>query len=251
MSKTVVSIIIATYNAEQTIERALQSVLNQSYQDWECIVVDGLSMDKTMSVVERYVNLDERFKYLSEKDNGIYDAFNKGWRLAKGEWIYYLGSDDWLTERSFTDFFADGKIYEGDVAIVMGNVNRIARSGNIRLIKANGFQGSHQGMITRKCIIEEMKGFNIDFKFLADAELKFRIKQHGYSVVNVDTTIATIKSGGASDKWKNQIEMARERKKFYSLDPTIKHPNVIIVNKIIYSTISIIISKLKNIVSHK
>ena len=93
-----VSIIIATYNSGKTLRRALDSVLNQSYQDWECIVVDGASKDNTIAIVKEYVKKDSRFRYISEPDHGIYDAFNKGWKMAKGEWVMYLGSDDEYTK---------------------------------------------------------------------------------------------------------------------------------------------------------
>ena len=78
-----VSIIVATYNSDKTLRQALDSVLNQSYQDWECIVVDGASKDSTIDIVKEYVSKDSRFRYISEPDNGIYDAFNKGWKMAK------------------------------------------------------------------------------------------------------------------------------------------------------------------------
>ncbi len=71
-------------------KRALDSVLNQSYQDWECIVVDGASKDNTIGIVKEYVSKDARFRYISEPDHGIYDAFNKGWKMAKGQWVMYL-----------------------------------------------------------------------------------------------------------------------------------------------------------------
>lgn len=79
-----VSIIIATYNSERTIKRALESVMNQTYQNWECLVIDGNSKDKTIEIVNNFVKFDSRFRYISESDNGIYDAFNKGWQKASG-----------------------------------------------------------------------------------------------------------------------------------------------------------------------
>lgn len=93
-----VSIIIATFNAAKTLETALESIQNQSFQDWECIIVDGASKDNTIDIIKKYCKKDARFRYISESDNGIYDAFNKGWRLAKGIWVQYLGSDDKLTK---------------------------------------------------------------------------------------------------------------------------------------------------------
>ena len=73
-----ISIITVSYNSEKTIERTIQSVLNQSYKNIEYIIVDGLSNDKTVEIIEKY---KEQIKYLSEPDKGIYDAFNKGLKL--------------------------------------------------------------------------------------------------------------------------------------------------------------------------
>ena len=89
-----VTIVIATYNSERTLAVAMESVLNQTFQDWECLIIDGASTDGTIDIIRRYVNSDNRFRYISEPDKGIYDAFNKGWRNATGEWVMYLGSDD-------------------------------------------------------------------------------------------------------------------------------------------------------------
>ena len=99
-----ISIIIATYNAEETLHDALESVLNQSFQDWECLVVDGASKDNTVKIIEEFCKHDKRFRFISEPDKGIYDAFNKGWRMAKGEWIYYLGADDLLLKDALEYF---------------------------------------------------------------------------------------------------------------------------------------------------
>ena len=92
-----ISIIIATFNSSRTLAKALESVLEQNFNDWECIIVDGKSTDNTLDIIKEFELKDSRFSHVSEKDNGIYDAFNKGWKMAKGEWIYYLGSDDYLT----------------------------------------------------------------------------------------------------------------------------------------------------------
>lgn len=80
-----VTVIIATYNASATLQKALNSVLNQSFQDWECIIIDGASKDNTIDIVKQYCKKDIRFRYISEPNNGIYDAFNKGWKMARGE----------------------------------------------------------------------------------------------------------------------------------------------------------------------
>ena len=97
MDKINISIVIATYNAENYIKKALSSVLAQKYLNWECLIIDGASKDKTISIIEEFEKRDSRIRHISEKDKGIHDAFNKGWKNAVGEWVYYLGSDDALT----------------------------------------------------------------------------------------------------------------------------------------------------------
>ena len=137
-----VSIIIATYNSEKTLRRALDSVLNQSYQDWECIVVDGASKDNTIGIVKEYVKKDSRFRYISEPDHGIYDAFNKGWKMAKGEWVMYLGSDDRLTQNGFTEVFEDDY---PDYDIISGDVFIEKIDGSVKPNISEGYAGCHQG----------------------------------------------------------------------------------------------------------
>lgn len=94
-----VSIITVAYNSENTIKDTIESVLDQTYKNIEYIIIDGASKDKTLEIVKRYKKkFNERgiiYKYISEKDNGIYDAMNKGIDLARGDIIGLLNSDDW------------------------------------------------------------------------------------------------------------------------------------------------------------
>ena len=94
-----VSIITVAYNSEKCIRKAIESVLNQTYPHIEYTIVDGLSKDNTVAVAKEY---EEKFqekgytyRIVSEKDNGIYDAMNKGIRMATGELIGMINSDDW------------------------------------------------------------------------------------------------------------------------------------------------------------
>ena len=89
-----ISIITVALNAEDTIERCVTSVLEQSYQNLEIVVVDGVSDDNTLEILQKIA--DPRLLVISEKDNGIYDAMNKGAALATGEYLLFLNSDDWL-----------------------------------------------------------------------------------------------------------------------------------------------------------
>lgn len=125
-----VSIITVAYNSEKTISRTLDSVYHQTYEEIEYIIVDGKSTDKTMDIVKQYekrfVEKKISFRYISEKDNGIYDAMNKGIRMAKGELIGIINSDDWYEpeavecavlhyiEKSYDLFYADLRIINAD-----------------------------------------------------------------------------------------------------------------------------------------
>ena len=94
-AEPLVSIITVCYNSEKVISSALESVLKQSYKNIEHIVIDGLSQDNTLSIIKEYEPLFEgRMVVVSEKDEGIYDAINKGIKLAKGSIIGILNSDD-------------------------------------------------------------------------------------------------------------------------------------------------------------
>ena len=88
------SIIIPTFNSEKVLPAAIESVIKQSFTDFELLIIDGLSIDNTLTIAKSYD--DSRIKIVSEKDNGIYDAMNKGIVMANGEWLYFLGSDDTL-----------------------------------------------------------------------------------------------------------------------------------------------------------
>ena len=90
-----ISIITATYNSEKTIEETLNSVLSQSYTDYEHIIIDGVSKDNTLSIIKKYEpKYNGRLKIISEKDSGLYDAMNKGIKNAIGDVIGILNSDD-------------------------------------------------------------------------------------------------------------------------------------------------------------
>ena len=91
-----ISIVTAVYNGNNTIEETIRSVISQTYDNFEYIVIDGSSSDGT---IEKLMQYDDQIDYwISEPDKGVYDALNKGIDLARGEWIYFLGADDVLVD---------------------------------------------------------------------------------------------------------------------------------------------------------
>ncbi len=109
-----VSVIIPTYNYAKYIEETLNSVKNQSYANWECIVIDDGSNDNTREIVEKLVKQDNRFIYIYQKNNGVSSARNKGVSMAKGEYIQFLDGDDLLQQEKL---FSQIKCFEEDKKI--------------------------------------------------------------------------------------------------------------------------------------
>lgn len=196
-----VSIIIATFNSEKTLKRTMDSVLNQNFQEWECIVVDGASKDGTIDIIKEFMAKDSRFRYISEPDHGIYDAFNKGWKMAKGEWIMYLGSDDEYTKdgiKALMENCEGADVVYGDVILKFENGTTKKQKG-----KKTNFWGTsgfccHQAVAMQKNVIEKLGGFDEKYRILADWNAIRLAGQLGYIFKYVSIPIAYFFVGGAS-----------------------------------------------------
>ena len=117
-----ISIITPTYNSEKSIESCILSVANQTYKNIEHLIIDGQSSDNTLGIVKNYAERFSHLRVISERDNGIYDAMNKGIDLAQGEWIYFLGSDDiFYDEHVLEDLFSKEDL--GNCDLFMGILN--------------------------------------------------------------------------------------------------------------------------------
>lgn len=219
----IISIIVATYNSEKTIRRTLLSIKEQAFLDWECLIIDGASNDGTISIVKEFLDEDNRFRYISEPDNGIYDAFNKGWRNAKGEWVYYLGSDDIVLPDGFNQLVPH---CSSDYAIVSGNVITKRIDGTQGLWPSRGFMGCHQGKLTRRAVLEDLNGYNLSYKILADLEFHTRLKNLGYNAFNVQSNVAVFDLGGASQSNRYLFIRFKERVRIYRNDRYSKYPIV-------------------------
>lgn len=196
-----VSIIIATYNSSKTIRQALDSVVNQTITDWECIIIDGLSNDNTIDIVKEYEKDNNKIRYISEKDNGIYDAMNKGVVNAKGEWIYILGSDDELLPDGLEKLLQNSSDYD----LIYGDFIGIYPSGkqytgiSLPLSKMpKVMPASHQAMIMRKNLIEECGGFDLSFRSRADNNLVVKAFVSGYRFFRISGFIAKVRLDGFS-----------------------------------------------------
>lgn len=127
-----ISIVTVVYNGEKTIRRTIESVLCQEFKDYEYIIVDGLSKDNTVNIAKEYEERFEgRLRIYSERDKGIYDAMNKGIKLAKGDYIWLVNADDWIEPEALKNIY---EFYVKDLnernAIIAGWMNLISSDTN-------------------------------------------------------------------------------------------------------------------------
>lgn len=203
-----ISIIIATFNAAKTLRTALDSVSGLQMKDWECVIVDGASKDNTVEIIREYVDADSRFRYVSEPDKGIYDAFNKGWKMARGEWIYYLGSDDRLTPHGISDLLAHEY---PDIDLLGGSVFLLWPNGRQKKQLSRGYRGCHQAYLTRRTTIQQAGGFDMSYKIIADFEMLTRLAvSKNPKVANYDIPIAYFFVGGESQKLETVFTICKE-----------------------------------------
>lgn len=181
-----ISIITAVYNAEKTIEDTINSVLNQTYTNIEYIIIDGGSKDKTIDIIKKFEpKFQKRLKWISEKDNGIYDAMNKGIKMATGDIIGILNSDDFFTSKdvisvvnqTFEKYNPDG-IY-GDIHFVNNNnLDKIVRYYSSRIFRKElmrfGFMPAHPSFYIKRECFNKFGLYNTSYKIAADFEFILR-----------------------------------------------------------------------------
>ena len=210
-----ISIITITYNSAKTLQRALDSVHSQHYADIEHIIVDGGSTDGTKELIEAYAQRTKdngqwtmEVRWISEKDDGIYNALNKGIRMATGDVIGFLHSDDML-------FCADsiGQIAaafeQTNADVVYGDLQYCSNGKVIRRWKSNDFHPSslkygwmppHPTVYVRKEVYEQVGEYDEWFRISADYDMMLRIFSAGYKTHYIPEVLVSMETGGASNR---------------------------------------------------
>lgn len=177
-----ITIITASFNSEKTIIDTIVSVLNQSYENIEYLIIDGGSTDKTMAIVKSYESsFCGRLTFISETDDGIYDAWNKGLLLSTGDWISFVGSDDILAEDSISEYV---KSINSNQSLNFISSKMILVKENLEPIRVSGLSWSkkmktynciaHVGCLQHKSLFEQKGNFNIDYKIAGDYDFLLR-----------------------------------------------------------------------------
>lgn len=223
------SLITVTYNSAETLEDTLQSVFSQTYSNIEYIVVDGGSKDGTLAIIEKYRS--KIHKYISEKDNGLYDALNKGITMAEGDIIGILHSDDFyiherVLEKVVTKMQAekaDG-LYADLYYVDKQNTDRIIRKWKSKTYSSGAFLNSwmppHPTFFVRKQVYTQFGTFNLKLKSAADYELMLRfIHKHHIKLTYLPEFIVKMRVGGKSNSsLKNRWKANREDREAWRMN---------------------------------
>ncbi len=224
-----ITIITVCYNSEETIKDSIDSVVIQSYENIEYLIIDGLSKDNTLDIVNQYK--DKIAKVISEKDKGMYDAINKGIKLATGEIIAILNSDDaYFDSNVIQDIVTKMQENKSDALYAdLNYVDRIDTSKVIRYWKSGkykqgdffkGWMPPHPAFFVRKKVYDQYGSFNLDLKSAADYELMLRfIHKHQISLSYLERVVVKMRVGGMSNaSLMNRLKANREDKKAWEIN---------------------------------
>lgn len=202
------SIITITFNASKELPPTMQSVANQTYRNFEHLIIDGASTDDTLERARKYDS--GSLNIFSEKDNGLYDAMNKGIRLAQGKYLIFLNAGDSLHDSTTLETFAQAAesspdIIYGDTDIVDSNRKFISRrhlSAPQKLTFKSYRKGMlvcHQAFVVKREIAPE---YNLEYKFSADYEWSIRCIKASKpeNCINLNRTVIDYLSDGLTDK---------------------------------------------------
>jgi len=218
-----VSIITATYNSAASITASLNSVFSQDYKDIECIIIDGDSKDDTLSIIEAYQRKYTNITLVSEIDQGIYDALNKGIALATGDLIGFVHSDDMLASPHIISELVEA-LRKTQAFGVYGDLQYISKLNSSKVIRywksslfsksllKKGWMPPHPTLFLKKEVYKKHGIFNINYNISADYDFMLRVlKDNTLTFLYLPKVIVKMRVGGASNKnLKNIIQKTKE-----------------------------------------
>lgn len=199
-----VSVITVVFNGKTHIEQCIKSVLAQTYSNIEYIIIDGASSDGTIELIKKYEAKITTF--ISEKDSGIYNAMNKGLKLAKGEIIAILNADDYYYPETIQQLV--DKFEESKADVVYGNMTKLREfegqeylkevTPNIELMEQT-MPIFHPATFIKKEVYNEVGNFNESYRLSADYDLIYRIYKAGKHFEYLNQSLTVFRIGGASN----------------------------------------------------
>lgn len=214
MSDPLITVVTSTLNVELEIPNLIDSLLNQKYQNFEWLIIDGGSTDNT---IDKIKNIEKANLICSEKDKGIYDAWNKALKFVKGEWIIFLGADDQLYDANvFKNFEYFTKNISINPEIIYGKVfsDNMIYGKEINNLKKQIIKHMcicHQATFHKKSLFKSIGFFNSNYKIVGDYELLVRsIVRYNKVGIFFDELVSIMGENGISSDKKNGLLVARE-----------------------------------------
>ena len=217
-----ISIITVVFNNEKTIESAIKSILSQTYQNIEYIIIDGGSTDRTNTIIKQYAS--KTLTHISEPDNGIYDAMNKGIKMASGDVIGILNSDDLYEDDTVIQDVMDCFGKDADLDILYGDVDYVKSDDVSKVVRRwrsshyydkffeHGHVPPHPALFVRTRVYKQAGLFDTSYKLAADYEFMFRtFKKYNFKSLYLNRLIVKMRLGGASNNsFKNILQANKE-----------------------------------------
>jgi len=223
-----ISVITCTYNSEETVESAIKSFISQDYPNKELVIIDGTSSDGTLQIIDKYK------KYisvvLSEKDDGIYNAMNKGIARTTGEVFGFLHSDDVFADSKVLSSIGDKFVQEdadlcyGDLVYTDSSGEKVIRTWKSGSYKAEkfrkGWMPPHPTVYTKRELVESLGTFNEDFRISGDYEFLLRYMFFNHLKVHyIPTVLVKMRVGGESNQSiKNRLKANSEDRKAWKIN---------------------------------
>jgi len=214
MNKPRISIVTVTFNAEKVVEKTIRSVVSQTYDNLEYLIIDGASKDATMAIVDRYRDRIERCgRIISEPDSGLYDAMNKGVRLSTGEWVLFLNADDAFYDDDVVADIAAFITEHPEADVVFGNTEQVWDFGTVISAPTEACRNNKMCLSPQasfvKTALHASHPFKLQYRYAADFEQFISFVQEGHVFVHIDRLVSRIElsSGVTHD---NHVSSAAE-----------------------------------------
>ncbi|DAB34822.1 MAG TPA: glycosyl transferase [Sulfurospirillum sp. UBA12182] len=206
--KPLISIITVVYNGEQFLDETIQSVINQTYDNFEYIIIDGGSTDGTIDIIKKY---EERIDYwVSERDGGIYDAMNKGIDVASGEWINFMNASDVFYSAETLEYIFN-KTHLNNYSVIAGcytlkDSDKIYfAQQKLQIIKFGELLSCHQALFFNKTNMRDDIYYDLRFPVNSDNDIMMRVIKKNYKIYFSNTIVSVFETRGISSRVKKKL----------------------------------------------